>query len=155
MISDGVYLWACVTESVNLSKKFLRSLILWLGGKYTQHISTAALCVLIFTHTHSTSSNSNSPILMQGILLLVKIATPPPCRVLFFVKGGQNDSFLEETFIFYLGTCYYTVSFLCLFQVGRPNFKSLGRRVNLLRHHKHDMFHTACHSWLFMPQSLT
>ena len=60
-----------------------------------------------------------------------------------YVRSQSFETFWE-IFLFYLGTCHCTVSFLCLFQAGRPNFKSLGWRVNLLRHLKHDMFHTIC-----------
>ena len=72
---------------------------------------------------------------------------------IYVVRSRSFETFLGERFLFYLGTCHCTVSVLCLFQVHRPNFKSLGWRVNLLRHLKHDMFHTTCHSWLFMPRS--
>ena len=59
---------------------------------------------------------------------------------IYVVRSRSFETFLGEIFLFYLATCHCTVSFLCLFQVGRSNFKSLGWRVNLLRHLKHDIF---------------
>ena len=45
----------------------------------------------------------------------------------YVVRSRSFETFLGEGFLFYLGTCHCTVSLLCLFQVGRPNFKSLGK----------------------------
>ena len=45
---------------------------------------------------------------------------------LYVVRSRSFDTFLGEIFLFYIRTCHCTVSFLCLFQVGRPNFKFLG-----------------------------